>query len=72
MEKIDWYTPENTNGMTIEAVLEAVIDRIKFYNEKVPCRENSLAITNAEQALMWLERRTKDRVARGVEGTMKA
>lgn len=72
MEKIDWYTPENTNGMTIEAVLEAVIDRIKFYNEKVPCRENSLAITNAEQALMWLEHRTKDRVARGVEGTMKA
>lgn len=70
MEKIDWYTPENTNGMTIEAVLEAVIDRIKFYNEKVPCRENSLAITNAEQALMWLERRTKDRIARGVEGTM--
>lgn len=71
MEKIDWYTPENTNGMTIEAVLEAVIDRIKLYNEKVPCRENSLAITNAEQALMWLERRTKDRIARGVEGTME-
>lgn len=71
MDKINWYTPENQDGMTVEAVLEAVIDRIKFYNEQVPCRENSLAITNAGQALMWLERRTKDRIARGVEGTME-
>jgi hypothetical protein len=71
MDKINWYTPENKQGMTIEEVLEAVIYRIKLYNEQVPCRENALAITNAEQALMWLEHRTKDRIARGVEGTMK-
>ncbi len=71
MDKINWYTPENQDGMTVEAVLESVIDRIKLYNEQVPCRENSLAITNAEQALMWLERRTKDRITRGVEGTME-
>lgn len=71
MDKINWYTPETQDGLTVEEVLEAAIERIKYYNEQVPCRENSLAITNAEQALMWLERRTKDRIARGVEGTME-
>lgn len=38
-------------------------------NEKIPCRENSLAITKLEEALHWLEARTKNRKAAGVEGT---
>jgi hypothetical protein len=35
---------------------------------KFPCRENALAITKLDEALLWLEKRTRDRVARGVEG----
>lgn len=57
------------NGVTNEAVLAALIHRMQHLNAQFPCRENSLAITNMEQALMWLEKRTRDRKARGVEGT---
>lgn len=71
MDRINWYTPENKDGMTVEEVLTECIKRVSLYNSAVPCRENSLAITNMEQALMWLEHRTKDREERGVEGTMK-
>lgn len=57
------------NGVTTEALLAALIHRTQHLNSLFPCRENSLAITNMEQALMWLEKRTRDRKARGVEGT---
>ncbi len=33
------------------------------------CRENELALTKIEEALHWLDHRTKDRQACGVEGT---
>jgi len=36
------------------------------------CRENALALTNLEQALLWLQKRSKDRLARGVEGRRQA
>lgn len=38
---------------------------------KYACRENALALTDLESALMWLQKRTRDRLARGVEGTNK-
>lgn len=60
------------DGTTNEEVLAAVIDRIKGLNEKAPCRENSICLTHLETALLWLEKRTRDRHARGVEGTPKA
>lgn len=60
------------DGTTTEEVLQVLIDRVTKLNSQWPCRENSLAITNLEQALMWLEKRTRDRVARGVEGHNKA
>jgi hypothetical protein len=56
------------NGTTNECVLAAVVHRLKFLNGKFPCRENALAITKLEEALMWLEARTKNRIERGVEG----
>lgn len=71
MEKIDWYTPENTNGMTIEEVIEAVIRRISLYNSTVPSRYNAMAIMNLNSALEELNARTMDRTARGVEGTLE-
>lgn len=56
------------NGLQNEEVLAILIDRMKFLNAKYPCRENSIAITKLDEALMWLEKRTADRKNRGVEG----
>jgi hypothetical protein len=33
------------------------------------CRENAMALTNVQDAMMWLARWTIDRTNRGVEGT---
>ena len=58
------------NGCFVETVLAAAKGRLEFYNEgQFRCRENSLAITKIEEALHWLQSRTADREARGVEGT---
>ena len=57
------------DGTTNEEVLKMLIHRIGCLNVVMPCRENSLAITKIEEALMWLQKRTADRVARNVEGT---
>lgn len=59
------------DGTTNEEVLAVLIDRLKFLGEKLPCRENSIAITKCEEALLWLNKRTAERKARGVEGTHK-
>lgn len=57
------------DGTTNEEMLAVVIDRLKCLDAKQPSRENSLAITKCEEALMLLEKRTADRKSRGVEGT---
>lgn len=57
------------NGCQVETLIHAAKAIIKTYNDAVPCRENSLAITKLEEAIHWLEARTKDRQSRGVEGT---
>jgi len=57
------------DGTTNEAVLEMLIDRLKFLQAKMACRENAIVITKLEESLMWLEKRTSDRDKRGVEGT---
>ena len=57
------------NGAFVEDVVQAAIGRLQFYQTKFPCRENALAITKLEEALMWLDKRTADREARQVEGT---
>lgn len=60
------------DGTTNEEVIRVLVDRIGFLNGKFPCRENSLAITRLQEALFWLEERTRGRVDRGVEGQCKA
>ncbi len=60
------------NGLSNEALLAVVEDRLKgFQNGPLSCRENSLALTKLQECLMWLHRRTQDRVARSVEGTLE-
>ena len=58
------------NGAFVEGVIAAAIDRIQCYQtSKFKCRENSLAITKLEEALLWLQWRTIQREKRHVEGT---
>lgn len=58
------------NGAFVETVLDAARQRISFYQDsKFKCRENAIAITKIEEALLWLNKRTSDREHRQVEGT---
>ena len=58
------------NGITEEALLAILIDRLDcFQKGDFACRENENALTHIETALLWLNKRTRDRLARGVEGT---
>jgi len=57
------------NGCFQEDLIEICIDRLRcFQDGDFTCRENALALTKLEEALMWLNSRTRDRVTRGVEG----
>ena len=57
-------------GAFIEDVLEAARQRLLFFNgTKFRCRENSVAITKIEEALQWLDWRTRQRVIQDVENT---
>ena len=44
------------------------LQMLRYFNAKFPCRENSIMITKIEEALMWNDKRTQDRLARAVEG----
>lgn len=58
------------NGISNEALLAIVEDRLQgFQSGPYACRENAVALTKIQEAMMWLLKRTRDRVARGVEGT---
>lgn len=65
--------PDGTweNGTTVEELLRVAKERLILLCSKFPSRENALAITKIEEASMWLEARTKDRIKRGVEGQHK-
>ncbi|HEY1191671.1 MAG TPA: hypothetical protein VGE74_28825 [Gemmata sp.] len=59
-----------TNGVTHEALLAVVIDRLKgFQSGPFACPENDDAIMHLERAVNALHARTLKRVERGVEGT---
>lgn len=77
-------SPADFNGITNEALLAVVIDRMRGFQFQrkddgpfdesrrglYACKENACALTHMEEALMWLQKRTLDRVKRGVEGTL--
>lgn len=75
--KIDWQDGPlgrgenrlNPNGAFVETVILAAKQRLEFYQgSKFKCRENAVAITKLDEALMWCNKRTTDRIERGVEG----
>ncbi len=58
------------NGISGESLLAIVEDRLKdFQAGPYACRENAVALTKIQEAMMWLHRRTHERMQRGVEGT---
>jgi hypothetical protein len=59
------------NRCQLTDLITVALGQLKYLNDKFPCRENSITITKLEEALMWQEKRTKDRLTRGVEGLSK-
>lgn len=58
------------NGVTHEALLTILIDRLRsFQAGPFANRANAISLTHLEEALMWLQQRTRERIKRGVEGT---
>jgi hypothetical protein len=58
------------NGVSNESLLAIVEDRLLgFQSGPFACRENDVALTKLQECMMWLQKRTRDRMARGVEGT---
>ena len=61
--------PGVPSGAFVETLIAMCIQRLEFYQEYVPCRENELAIQQLDIALMMLQARTKRRERQGTEGT---
>lgn len=52
------------NGCQVADVIAVAKHIIEQLNAKFPCRENAMTITKLDEALMWQEKRTKDREKR--------
>jgi hypothetical protein len=60
------------NGISNEALLSIIIDRMRgFQSGPYASNDNADALAHLQAALTALQKRTKDRLARGVEGTMQ-
>ena len=58
------------NGVCNEDLIVMVITRLEhFQKSEFACRDNAVAITKLEEAMLWLRKRTMGRENRGVEGT---
>lgn len=58
------------NGISNESLLAIVEDRLVGFQDGIfACRENAIALTKIQEAMQWLQKRTRDRLTRGVEGT---
>ena len=57
-------------GVIDTDLLEIVRDRLKSFQQgEFATRENAIALTHIEDALLWLNKRVEDRISRGVLGT---
>lgn len=58
------------NGLTHEVLLAILADRLRsFQAGPYACKANACALTHIEDAQLWLQQRTLERMRRGVEGT---
>jgi hypothetical protein len=76
--KIDWQNGPlgrdgdrlEPNGAFVENAVDAAMERLQHYQEShFACEENDQALRHLQAAAAWLDKRTKDREARKVEGT---
>jgi hypothetical protein len=59
------------NGLSNEALLAIVEHQLQcFQSGPFACRENALALTHLQESMHWLHHRTRERMSRGVEGTL--
>ena len=66
-------TRREPNGAFVEDIIEAAVDRLRYYqNSRFACTENFEALAALGLALEWLDKRTRNREARAVEGTREA
>lgn len=62
--------PNSRRGVLDVDLLEIVRDRLMcFQKGDYSCRENAIALTHIEEALLWMNKRVDDRAERGVLGT---
>jgi hypothetical protein len=60
------------NGVMNEDLIAMVISRLQYFQKTdYCCKENAMAITKLEEAMLWMGLRTRERESRGVEGTNK-
>lgn len=57
------------DGTISEEVLDALIDRHKVLNKKLPSREGSIILTHLQEARLWMRERQRLRREQDVEGT---
>ena len=57
------------NGIFIEDLLIVAYAKLDEFNKHMPSRENSLALTKIEEAILWLTSRKAERESRNVYGT---
>ena len=64
--------PESIRGIIDSDLLEIVRHRLQcFQKGDFASRENAVALTHIEEALMWLNKRVEDRIERNVLGTIQ-
>lgn len=67
------HEPGSKPGVLHEPLLAILMDRGRGFQERgaYGCRENALATTHTEEALLWHKRRADKRAQRGVLGRQK-
>ena len=63
---------EAHGGARPETVLHAVLERVQFLQEQLPCDENTHILTALHEVLHWEQVRNERRIAQGVQGTEQA
>ena len=61
----------STHGVLDTDLLEIVRHRLQCFQQgEFSTRENAIALTHIEEALLWMNKRVEDRIERNVLGTM--
>ena len=61
---------DSINGVLDTDLLEIARHRLQCFQQgEFATRENAIALTHIEEALMWMNRRVEDRIERNVLGT---